>query len=210
VEDQGKYVCEASNGVEKSVETSADLLVFEAPKVRPSSAQLTIKRRDRAEVSCRAVGSPLLSFKWLKNDHPLTDSHSPPHFSIHEEESSNRREKVTLLTIHSVSRNDSGVFSCLVTNDYGSDKGSIKVIVQEPPEAPTDLRILEISSRYVSISWSTTFNGNSPITGYEVVHRAAHGKYSCFFSVVSFLLSPSRGSKYISISTRDINDTHLC
>lgn len=177
VEDQGKYFCEASNGVSKSEETSAELLVYEAPTVRPVSNQLSIKRSERTEISCRAVGSPLLQFRWFKNDQPLRVNERSflDHYSIHEDES-NRRERMTVLMINSVTRNDSAVFTCQASNHYGTDRANIRLLVQEPPDAPSGLRFLEISSRSVTLSWSIAFNGNSPIIGYEIVHRASHGE----------------------------------
>ena len=209
VEDQGRYVCEASNGVGKpsSVETSAELLVYEAPVIRPLTAQVVVKRRDRAEVSCQAIGSPPLIFSWMKNDHLLikdsrgilsTTSGAPgsssSHFSIHEEDNSPlnlRRERVTVLVLHSVTRNDSGIYSCVANNNYGSDRGNIKVVVQEAPDAPIDLRFLEVSSRSVSLSWVISFNGNSPITGYEVVHKSSNGKILFAFRLPSYISSCS-------------------
>lgn len=180
VEDQGKYYCEASNGVAKSEETSAELLVYEAPTVRPVNSQLSIKRRERTEISCRAMGSPPLQFRWFKNEQPLRGGQNDrglfgEHFSIHEDES-NRRERVTVLMINSVTRNDSAVFTCQASNHYGTDRANIRLLVQEPPDSPSDLRFLEVSSRSVTLSWSISFNGNSPITGYEIVHRASHGQ----------------------------------
>lgn len=178
IEDQGKYYCEASNGVAKSEETSAELLVFEAPTVRPVNSQLSIKRRERTEISCRAIGSPPLQFRWFKNDQPLRQNERGlfgEHFSFHEDESS-RRERVTVLMINSVTRNDSAVFTCQASNHYGTDRANVRLLVQEPPDSPTDVRFVEVSSRSVTLSWSIAFNGNSPIIGYEIVHRASHGQ----------------------------------
>jgi Down syndrome cell adhesion protein len=186
--DEGRYVCEATNGVGKPVETSAELLVYESPVIRASHTQVLVKKRDRAELSCVASGSPHLIFSWMKNDHLLVkDSRgviitngntgiSSTHISIHEEDSHNRKEKITILIIHSVTRNDSAVYSCSANNNYGNDRGNIRLIVQESPDPPNDLRFLEVSSRSVSLSWIVAFNGNSPVTGYEVVHKEANGK----------------------------------
>ena len=192
VEDQGRYVCEASNGVGTSstksstaIETSAELIVFEAPVIKPMTPSLMVKRRDRAEVSCSAVGSPPLHFSWSKNEGLLVVK-ANPHYSIHEEESStsypnsghSRRERMTTLVLHSVTRNDSGLYSCVCNNNYGTDRAVVKVIVQEPPDSPTEVNFLEVNSRSVSLSWVVAFNGNSPVTGYEVVHKRDQGKLS--------------------------------
>ena len=172
-EDQGKYTCESSNGVGKSQEASADLVVYETPKVRPASSQVTVRLTERIELVCRAGGSPPISFQWLKKDRPLNGV-SPHLHSIRQE--TNGRDKISILTINMASRNESTVFSCIASNYFGSDKGHIKLLVQEPPDPPQDLRALEISSRSVSLSWTISYAGNSPVTGYEVVHKLTPGK----------------------------------
>ena len=214
-EDAGRYLCEASNGVGKSIETSADVQVYEPPNVQVDS-QVTVHRGKRVEITCRARGSHPLIFQWYKNDQLITGDDG--HYSTHEEESHPRgsssaiatsnlrlvthnsqlasnlaaasggysihRERISVLTIILTTRNDSGIFHCQVGNNYGLDKGTIRLLVQEPPDPPVDLRVLEISSRSVSLSWSISFDGNSGITGYEVVHKSTHGNgHSLLISV---------------------------
>lgn len=43
----------------------------------------------------------------------------------------------------------------------------MRILVQEAPDSPSDLHVLEISARSVSLSWTLDFDGNSPISGYE-------------------------------------------
>lgn len=201
-EDAGRYLCEASNGVGKSIETSADVQVYEPPTVQVDS-QVTVHKGKRIELTCRARGSHPLIFQWYKNDQLIKPDDG--HYSTHEEEShplasppaasSNlqrvsqlanyiHRERLSVLTIILTTRNDSGIFHCQVSNNYGLDKGPITLLVQEPPDPPVDLRVLEISSRSVSLSWSISYNGNSGITGYELVHKSTHGNgHSLLISV---------------------------
>lgn len=191
-EDQGRYVCELSNGVGKSQESAADIVVFEKPVVRPLSTQITVKQMERVELICRAEGSVPLAFDWYKNyrNHlnPMSGSGSSSsshgfspspssQYTIREE--TNNRDKVSILSINMASRNDSTIFSCLASNYYGSDQADLRLVVQEPPEAPQDIRALEITSRSISLSWTIPYNGNSPVTGYEVVHKISRGL--CYF-----------------------------
>lgn len=224
--DQGRYVCELSNGIGKSQESAADIVVYEKPVVRPLSTQITVKQMERVELICRAEGSTPLTFDWYKSttsnsggssstggnhlNHSRnqmsglsggtgivslshgSSSSSSSQYTIREE--TNIRDKVSILSINMASRNDSTIFTCRASNYYGSDQADLRLVVQEPPEAPTDIRTLEITSRSISLSWTLPYNGNSLVTGYEVVHKLSRGLCSTFFpsffsSFISFFLS---------------------
>ncbi|EEC06951.1 cell adhesion molecule, putative [Ixodes scapularis] len=74
-------------------------------------------------------------------------------------------------------RSDSATFSCTATNPYGKDSGSSRVIIQEVPDPPEDVRIGETTSSVVSLIWTAPYSGNSPITSYAIVYQA-NGKWS--------------------------------
>ncbi|CAG2123263.1 unnamed protein product, partial [Medioppia subpectinata] len=66
------------------------------------------------------------------------------------------------IVIRNADRRDSALFSCVTTNAYGHDDTNIQLIMQEPPDAPSDLKILEHDGRSARISWSPPYSGNSP------------------------------------------------
>lgn len=50
----------------------------------------------------------------------------------------------------------------------------IEIIEQryiEPPDTPSNLEIIEISSRSVKLSWKRPFDGNSPVLSYVVQYQ---------------------------------------
>ncbi|CAN7938658.1 unnamed protein product, partial [Ixodes hexagonus] len=81
------------------------------------------------------------------------------------------RGSSSTLKIRTVDRSDSATFSCTATNPYGKDAGSSRVIVQEVPDPPEDVRIGETTSSAVSLLWTAPYTGNSPITSYAVVYH---------------------------------------
>lgn len=89
-----------------------------------------------------------------------------PRFEKREEMSD--RKIISSLKIDSVQRKDSSLFTCSVSNSYGEDEMNIRLIVQEAPEAPKDVRLLEVNPRTAKISWSLSFNGNNQITKYWI------------------------------------------
>ncbi|KAL3225129.1 hypothetical protein MRX96_049360, partial [Rhipicephalus microplus] len=68
-------------------------------------------------------------------------------------------------------RSDSATFSCTASNPFGKDTGSSRVIVQEVPDAPEDLRVAEVTSNVVSLVWTAPYAGNSPITSYSIIYQ---------------------------------------
>lgn len=85
--------------------------------------------------------------------------------------------KVSRLIIRSTQREDSGLFQCMATNEYGSAQRSIKLIVQEPPEIPKQFKTVTVSSRTVNVSWVPSYDGKSPITKYIVEFKAQEGQF---------------------------------
>ncbi|RWS16809.1 Down syndrome cell adhesion molecule-like protein Dscam2 [Dinothrombium tinctorium] len=145
---------------------SADLIVFDPPKTRSVNNVTVIRKSERTEIGCQASGSQPLNFVWIKNDRVIESS---DHFTIRED--MNKGVKLSLLLVNLSTRNDSGIFTCVVTSFYGVDKAYVNVVVQEPPDVPHEFRALEIGSRKVLFSWSVPFSGNSPITDYEIQYK---------------------------------------
>lgn len=78
---------------------------------------------------------------------------------------------VSELGIERTIRQDTGIFICSASNAYGSDDMNIQLIVQEIPEAPRNVRVVDQQSRSIGISWTYPYAGNSPITNYVVQYK---------------------------------------
>lgn len=81
------------------------------------------------------------------------------------------------LLIRNADRRDGGLYTCLASNSFGHDDTNIQLIVQEPPDPPSDIKIIERDGRSIRIQWSTPYSGNSPLTHYIVQHKPESGMY---------------------------------
>lgn len=84
---------------------------------------------------------------------------------------------VSELSIERSMRHDTGIFICSATNAYGSAVMNIQLIVQEIPEPPKNVRVMDQLSRSIGVSWTQPYAGNSPITGYIVQYKPGAGTY---------------------------------
>lgn len=82
---------------------------------------------------------------------------------------------VSELGIERTIRQDTFIFTCSATNAYGSDDMNIQLIVQEIPEPPRNVRVMDQLSRSISISWTLPYSGNSQITNYIVQYKPGAG-----------------------------------
>ncbi|KAH7982523.1 hypothetical protein HPB52_005466 [Rhipicephalus sanguineus] len=103
----------------------------------------------------------------------LPESSSLRRYVLKEE--NDERGRLSTLKIRTAERSDSATFSCTASNPFGKDTGSSRVIVQEVPDAPEDLRVAEVTSNVVSLVWTAPYAGNSPITSYSIIYQPTLG-----------------------------------
>lgn len=175
-QDEGVYLCESNNGVGKTLEASAKLTVHSVPVLKSQYKQVLLRKQERTQFSCACRGSAPLVLEWLKDGLKLPEN---DRYVIREEENANN--KVSFLTIIQGMRNDSALFTCVATNLYGSESMDINVLVQEQPDAPINVKLLDIGSRTVTFTWDVPFNGNSAILQHELEYKRKSGE-SLFYA----------------------------
>jgi len=47
----------------------------------------------------------------------------------------------------------------------------------EPPDFPRNLHVIEKGSRHINLGWTTSQDGNSPITQYIIEYKTESGKH---------------------------------
>ncbi|KFM61713.1 Down syndrome cell adhesion molecule-like protein, partial [Stegodyphus mimosarum] len=97
--------------------------------------------------------------------------------------------------IKSTQRKDSDTFTCSASNPFGEDKTTIRLIVQEPPDPPQDLKPLEVTSNSISLTWNPGHPGNNPITSYIISYRPDTEKW------------PDERTKRVVVSSADTSAT---
>lgn len=65
----------------------------------------------------------------------------------------------------------------MATNAFGSDDASINMIIQEAPEMPYALKVLDKSGRTVQLSWAKPYDGNSPLKRYIIEFKRSRGTW---------------------------------
>lgn len=75
------------------------------------------------------------------------------------------------LSISLTERYDSGKYVCTAENLYGTSEHVIYLAVQERPDAPSDLEVMEVSSRQIRLSWKRPYDGMSPVLSYLVQYQ---------------------------------------
>lgn len=63
------------------------------------------------------------------------------------------------------------MYSCLAENLYGRNEHVIYLAVQERPDAPGSLEVVEVGSRSVRLAWKKPFDGNNPLLGYVIQYQ---------------------------------------
>lgn len=98
------------------------LKLTDKPKVNPFSFPPKLQLDEKITVVCSAAsGSGSLSFMWFQNGQPL---------STHDNIKIDVTNDYSVLTIDPLTSKNIANFSCLITNDYGSDSYSASLIVE--------------------------------------------------------------------------------
>ncbi|XP_042237766.1 Down syndrome cell adhesion molecule-like protein Dscam2 isoform X6 [Homarus americanus] len=165
---EGYYLCEANNGIGAGLSTVIYVRVQAPPQFKIQYRNQTASRGDDAVLECEAEGETPIGILWSKNKHSI-DPANEPRYTIREEMRGGGVH--SSLSIKTTDRSDSAVYTCVATNAFGSADTNINLIIQEHPEQPNSLKVLDKSGRSVELSWTPPYDGNSPITRYIVEYK---------------------------------------
>ncbi|XP_059477747.1 cell adhesion molecule Dscam2 isoform X48 [Neocloeon triangulifer] len=172
--NEGYYLCEATNGIGSGLSAVMLISVQAPPSFEIKLRNQTSRRREPTVLQCEAKGEKPIGILWNMNNKRL-DPKSDSRYTIREEILPNG--VLSDLSIKRTERSDSALFTCVATNAFGSDDSSINLIVQEVPEAPYDLKVLDKSGRSVQLSWEPPYDGNSPIKKYSLEYKISKGTW---------------------------------
>uniref|UniRef100_UPI00358E298A cell adhesion molecule DSCAM-like n=1 Tax=Myxine glutinosa TaxID=7769 RepID=UPI00358E298A len=166
-EDAGHYLCQASNGVVTDISKSLHLSV-KIPALVTSQANATVATRGQpSSLQCSARGQRPILVHWEKDEAVITPEQAY-RYTVSQRDTGS--EIISSLKISHTVRGDSGFFTCHAINSYGEDRGIMELTVQEPPDPPS-LEVLHVEDRSVTLRWASGFDGNSPITGFDVEYK---------------------------------------
>ncbi|XP_071194753.1 Down syndrome cell adhesion molecule a isoform X3 [Salvelinus alpinus] len=172
-EDSGYYLCKVSNDVGADVSKSMYLNV-KIPAMITSYPNTTLATQgSEKRMSCTAHGEKPIMVRWEKEERIINPESSHRYVVTVKEVAD---EVISTLQIRPTVREDSGFFSCHAINSYGEDRGIIQLTVQEPPDPP-EVEIREVKDRTIALRWTMGFDGNSPITGFDIECKNKSGSW---------------------------------
>uniref|UniRef100_T1JD50 Down syndrome cell adhesion molecule n=1 Tax=Strigamia maritima TaxID=126957 RepID=T1JD50_STRMM len=162
----GHYFCKASNGIGDGLSTAVHVTVQVPPRFDVKFVNQSLKRGEGFRLECPPNGDKPMSFMW-KKDGVLLDPLADTRYKIE----SPADRGVSDLTVEEATRIDTGIYNCKAENEFGTDDTNLQITVFEPPDAPGDIRIQNIGSRNVHVTWSHPFNGHTRIIKYVVEYN---------------------------------------
>ncbi|XP_022652483.1 Down syndrome cell adhesion molecule-like isoform X5 [Varroa destructor] len=171
--DAGLYLCEANNGVGSGVSRVIKLSVKSAPQFDSKQSRISAKRGSSAVLECKVKGDSPITFHWFKDGQPVDLGRHARYAQTMTDRLGNF--SLSQVTVSSVERSDNAVFTCQASNDYGTDSTSVRLIVQDAPDAPTSLEVKELGSRQIQLLWKLPFSGNAAISQCTVQWRSDNG-----------------------------------
>ncbi|CAL4093311.1 unnamed protein product, partial [Meganyctiphanes norvegica] len=125
---------------------------------------VSARRGGRVTLLCHARGDAPVTLLW-QAPHTHTHDYSVVHKLPGEK--GVRGE----LTLPSVTAADAGTFTCTATNSYGQDTFTVTLQVEDVPETPHGLRVVERDSRFINVSWLEPTKNNNPIHKYILQYK---------------------------------------
>lgn len=137
LEDEGAYMCMASNGVGEQETYTINLQVLAKPYFIVEPSDNDAAEDETIEINCEATGVPLPEIKWIHNGKPISQAPT------------NTRRKVTpnKIIIEKLTKNDTGNYGCNATNSLGYVYKDVYVnvlaLVPEFTQLPTNLNTVD-------------------------------------------------------------------
>ncbi|XP_035716720.1 contactin isoform X2 [Folsomia candida] len=129
VEDQGEYVCGASNN-QHYIESSVTLSIQAAPRFTIRLENKQIAKNSDHTWTCEASGIPDVSYEWFKNGVKINTETLPP------EDIGRYFVQDNVLKIIKVDEErDPGMYQCRISNALGARFSSAQLNVVSDPEA---------------------------------------------------------------------------
>ncbi|KAG8183020.1 hypothetical protein JTE90_017107 [Oedothorax gibbosus] len=129
-DDAGQYTCTITNSA-GSEETSSKLQVTETEKsasFKKKLNNLSVIEEESVELAVEYDGNPKPTLKWQKDGKDIVIDDD--HYEV------TKKDNTEVLTINDVTKEDSGEYTCVVTNSSGSEKTTSTVTVKESTNSP--------------------------------------------------------------------------
>lgn len=147
-------------------------------------AQVAVRRGDRVTLMCEAEGDQPLNITWKYRGMRIDPKYD---IKYHIKISEIQGGVLSELSLAQTALTDKGEYTCMASNEYGRDQGNIYLQIQEPPNFPQNLRVIELGSRILTLGWqpndmnnvlqTNEFRDSQPITNYILQYKESQGKF---------------------------------
>ncbi|XP_014258139.1 neuroglian isoform X2 [Cimex lectularius] len=135
-EDEGAYMCEASNGVGPAKSYSINLRVLAAPYFTVEPEIVNAAEDETVEIRCEASGDPEPEIKWIHNGLPIVQAQPNPRRSVTQNS----------IKIERLNKKDTGNYGCNATNSIGYVYKDVYInvlaLAPEILESPADMEVV--------------------------------------------------------------------
>ncbi|XP_038155812.1 titin-like [Cyprinodon tularosa] len=134
------------------------------PKLQLTFNTFTVKNGENLRVEIQVVGHPTPKIEWKKEGQAVKETSRLEILN---------KASLAVLHIRHAAREHSGQYSVTASNSAGKDTADITVVVLEKPDPPTGpVRIDEVNSDYVIMSWDPpSYTGGCQLDNYVVEKR---------------------------------------
>ncbi|XP_049839470.1 Down syndrome cell adhesion molecule-like protein Dscam2 [Schistocerca gregaria] len=167
-EDEGFYLCRADNGIGAGLSKVVEIAVNEPVRFDVMEKNVTARRGQHVTLKCDVRGDHPIQVNWLFRGQRLHHSYR---LSMSEMKTATGLQ--AQLVIDQADRQDSGLYVCEAGNVFGHSELLVRLAVQEPPDPPLDVEVVEVNSRSVRLSWHPPFDGHSTLMGYLIQYKKA-------------------------------------
>ncbi|XP_070178153.1 neogenin-like isoform X2 [Littorina saxatilis] len=157
--DAGTYTCRAKNKGD-TIDTDATLTVLVPPEFKKKPTNIFAHPNSDVMLECEAEGRPVPETTWYKNGDRLYPS---DYFQL---------VAGSNLKILGLVKSDEGIYQCFASNTLGNvqasaqlmilQQGALKSDLHKLPPSPADLKAVLVSRRFVTVSWTSPQDQDSP------------------------------------------------
>ncbi|CAL4098573.1 unnamed protein product, partial [Meganyctiphanes norvegica] len=147
--DAGWYRCRADNSVGKHLQKLVQISVHAPAKVLTEAGRKTAHAGQTVTLNCEASGDLPLTLVWMRHNTVLGPDHRT---SVIEKR--NGDILITNLEVRDVMAADAGSYTCRASNPHDQNSKVFTLAVIEPPTAPGNVEVTDVSSRAVKVSWT--------------------------------------------------------
>ncbi|XP_071961378.1 uncharacterized protein [Antedon mediterranea] len=170
VYEGGVYTCVVGNG-ESEVQIDFNVIVEVSDKIQmvvlPSSRTLVVGQSTSFMCQIRFSTTEVRDIIWQGPD-GQNIGENVENFVVDDDNT---------LTVLSARLEDEGPYSCLARTDRVQERVTVNLYVKDVPLPPTAVKVEKQEDLVVTLAWSSSSDGNSPILRYIVQYMSQHEEY---------------------------------